>query len=77
MPTEVLPYPLAIRRARDPSDDNRLYGMVGDQAVFEHIGLRPGVDLPSWDEIRAFGGCLNDAIFAGLKNLFGEQFSDV
>lgn len=65
MPAEDLPYPLGKRHAGDPVDDNRLYGMLGDQAVFEHIGLRPRVDVRTTDEWRAFGGRLNGEMFAG------------
>lgn len=72
MPTEDLPYPLGSRGADDPPDDNRLYGLLGDQAVFEHIGLRPRIKAATSDEIRAFGGRLNDEIFSGLKTVFGE-----
>ncbi|MFM0305027.1 hypothetical protein PQR05_10055 [Paraburkholderia sediminicola] len=72
MPTEDLPYPLGLRRVDDPPDDNRLYGLLGDQAVFEHIGLRPRIKATTSDEVRAFGGRLNDEIFSGLKNVFGE-----
>ena len=72
MPTEDLPYPLGLRRAHDPADDNRLYGSLGDQALFEHIGLLPRIKVATSDEFRAFGGRLNAEIFAGLKKVFGE-----
>ena len=72
MPAEDLPYPLGWRRADDPVGDNRLYGLLGNEAVFEHIGLRPCINLASKDEERAVGGRLNGEMFAGLKKVFGS-----
>jgi hypothetical protein len=72
MPTENLPYPLGLRHDRDPAGDNRLYGELGDQALFESIGLRPRINVATSDEFRAFGGRLNAEIYAGLKKVFGE-----
>jgi hypothetical protein len=72
MPTEDLPYPLGSRHADDPAGDNRLYGELGDQALFENIGLRPRIKVATSDEERAFGGRLNAEIYAGLKKVFGE-----
>src|ERR1700741_2904895 len=72
MPTEDLPYPLGKRHAGDPVDDNRLYGLLGNEAVFEHIGLRPHINAATRDEERAVGGRLNGEMFAGLKKVFGS-----
>ena len=74
MPTEDLPYPLGKRHAGDPVDDNRLYGLLGNEAVFEHIGLRPHINAATRDEERAVGGRLNGEMFAGLKKVFGSIF---
>ena len=72
MPAEDLPYPLGKRHAGDPVDDNRLYGLLGNEAVFEHIGLRPRINLATRDEERAVGGRLNGEMFVGLKKVFGS-----
>ncbi|MFM0184097.1 hypothetical protein PQR52_36900 [Paraburkholderia aspalathi] len=72
MPTEDLPYPLGRRHTGDPVDDNRLYGLLGNEAVFEHIGLRPHINAATRDEERAVGGRLNGEMFAGLKKVFGS-----
>ncbi|WP_143135496.1 hypothetical protein [Burkholderia ubonensis] len=71
MPVEDLPYPLGGRHADDPADDNRLYGLLGDQAVFEHIGLRPNIRTRAISEWQSVGGRLNGEMFAGLKKVFG------
>ncbi|KWA68650.1 hypothetical protein WL28_19235 [Burkholderia ubonensis] len=71
MPVEDLPYPLGGRHADDPADDNRLYGLLGDQAVFEHIGLRPNIRTRTISEWQSLGGRLNGEMFAGLKKVFG------
>jgi hypothetical protein len=73
MPAEDLPYPLGKRHTGDPVDDNRLYGLLGNEALFEHIGLRPRINVPTRDEWRAFGGRLNGEMFAGLKKVFGSM----
>jgi len=72
MPAEDLPYPLGKRHAGDSVDDNRLYGLVGNEAVFEHVGLRPCINAATRDEERALGGRLNGEMFVGLKKLFGS-----
>ncbi|MFL9885165.1 hypothetical protein PQR66_19135 [Paraburkholderia agricolaris] len=73
MPAEDLPYPLGKRHTGDPVDDNRLYGLLGSEALFEHIGLRPRINVLTRDEWRAFGGRLNGEMFAGLKKVFGSM----
>lgn len=48
------------------------YGLVGNEAVFEDVGLRPCINAATRDEERALGGRLNGEMFVGLKKLFGS-----
>ncbi|MFM0491834.1 hypothetical protein [Paraburkholderia graminis] len=70
MPVEDLPYPIGTRHADHPPDDNRLWGDVGDQAVFECIGLRPQIAGATGAENRAAGGQLNRQMYEGLREAF-------
>ncbi len=72
MPVEYLPYPIGERGAGELPGENRLWGLVGDQAVFQHIGLRPYSRNSNQDEEAARNGRMNGDLYAGLKGVFGR-----
>ncbi|WP_027803835.1 hypothetical protein [Paraburkholderia dilworthii] len=72
MPVENLPYPIGERHSDGPPGDNRLWGLVGDQAVFQHIELWPHTEKGNRQEVEARNGRMNGELYAGLKEVFGR-----
>jgi len=72
MPAEDLPYPIGERDALESPDENRLWGLLGDQALFKHIELWPYSTNGSLNEEAARNGRMNGDLYAGLKKVFGE-----
>ncbi|MBN3760986.1 hypothetical protein [Burkholderia sp. Ac-20365] len=72
MPIEKTPYPIGSLHASSRENDNKLWGNVGDHAVFEHIGLRLQYEswTPEW--ARESAGRLNGELYEGLKRSFRD-----
>jgi len=72
MPVENLPYPIGERGSRESPDEHGLWGLVGDQAVLQHIELWPYTENGNQDEETARNGRMNGELYAGLKEVFGR-----
>ncbi len=72
MPVEKLPYPIGEGDSRESPGENRLWGLVGDQAVFQHIELWPHTENSNHNEEAARNGRMNGELYAGLKDAFGR-----
>lgn len=72
MPVENLPYPIGERHFGEPPGANRLWGLVGDQAVFQHIELWPHTENGNRREEATRNARMNGELYAGLKEVFDK-----